>query len=94
VPHEPEPGPPDPKIPERWELVSAEIDGNGFAVTVKHESGRTMTLEYPVTSVPAIELYRALRKIVEFQVDDLSERGIILTPIEPHDSDEQYHEPL
>jgi hypothetical protein len=81
--------------PQAWELVSAELDGNGLVVTLKLEivrGTRGMTLEYPVTSFPAVQFYRELKDIIEFQVEDLAKTGVIVLPIAPHDPDETYTE--
>jgi hypothetical protein len=81
--------------PQVWELVSAELDGNGLVVTLKLETEqgtRGMTFEYPVTSFPAVQFYRELKDIIEGQVEDLGKTGIVITPIEPNDPDERYHE--
>jgi hypothetical protein len=82
--------------PQAWELVSVELDANGLTVTLRLETQqgvRGITLEYPVTSHPAVLFYRELKDIIEAQVADLARTGVIITPIEPHDPDETYTEP-
>jgi hypothetical protein len=81
-------------VPEVWELVSAEMDGNGLTVDLRRKDGHTMTFGFRVTSEAAVTVFRTISDAVGNELSRLGTLGVVLAPIEPVNASEEYREDL
>ena len=80
-------------VPEVWSLVSAELDGDGMTIDLRRADGRTLTLTFLITSHEVIDVLRTIQEVTTTEIERLGKLGVVISPIEPHNPDEEYREP-